>query len=170
MLSDAGMPTVSDPGYGLVAAAAAAGVTVTAIPGPSAVLDRARGLGTAHRPVHVRGLPRRASPGSGRGALRRARRRAAHHGLLRVARPGWRRRSPTWRRRSAPIVAPPCAASSRSCTRRSRAARSPSSSSGPRAGVRGELVHRRGGRAGRARSPSPTPSRRCSSSCARARD
>ncbi len=37
VLSDAGMPTVSDPGYGLVAAAAAAGVTVTAIPGPSAV-------------------------------------------------------------------------------------------------------------------------------------
>ena len=38
VLSDAGMPTVSDPGYGLVAAAAAAGVVVTAIPGPSAVL------------------------------------------------------------------------------------------------------------------------------------
>jgi 16S rRNA (cytidine1402-2'-O)-methyltransferase len=38
VLSDAGMPTVSDPGFGLVAAAAAAGVTVTAIPGPSAVL------------------------------------------------------------------------------------------------------------------------------------
>lgn len=37
VLSDAGMPTVSDPGYALVAAAAAAGVTVTAIPGPSAV-------------------------------------------------------------------------------------------------------------------------------------
>ena len=38
VLSDAGMPTVSDPGYGLVAAAAAAGVAVTVIPGPSAVL------------------------------------------------------------------------------------------------------------------------------------
>lgn len=38
VLSDAGMPTVSDPGYGLVAAAAAAGVDVTAIPGPSAVV------------------------------------------------------------------------------------------------------------------------------------
>jgi 16S rRNA (cytidine1402-2'-O)-methyltransferase len=38
VLSDAGMPTVSDPGFGVVAAAAAAGVTVTAIPGPSAVL------------------------------------------------------------------------------------------------------------------------------------
>ncbi|MBP2437652.1 16S rRNA (cytidine(1402)-2'-O)-methyltransferase [Microbacterium amylolyticum] len=38
VLSDAGMPTVSDPGYGLVHAATAAGVQVTAIPGPSAVL------------------------------------------------------------------------------------------------------------------------------------
>ena len=38
VLSDAGMPTVSDPGYALVAAAADAGVEVTAIPGPSAVI------------------------------------------------------------------------------------------------------------------------------------
>ncbi|MFE6997631.1 16S rRNA (cytidine(1402)-2'-O)-methyltransferase [Microbacterium sp. NPDC057659] len=38
VVSDAGMPAVSDPGYGVVAAAAEAGVTVTAIPGPSAVL------------------------------------------------------------------------------------------------------------------------------------
>ncbi len=38
VLSDAGMPTVSDPGYSLVAQAAAAGVDVVAVPGPSAVL------------------------------------------------------------------------------------------------------------------------------------
>lgn len=38
VLSDAGMPTVSDPGYALVAAAIDAGVQVTALPGPSAVL------------------------------------------------------------------------------------------------------------------------------------
>lgn len=38
LVSDAGMPAVSDPGYRVVAAAAEAGVTVTAIPGPSAVL------------------------------------------------------------------------------------------------------------------------------------
>ncbi len=37
LVTDAGMPTVSDPGYRLVVAAAAAGVPVTAIPGPSAV-------------------------------------------------------------------------------------------------------------------------------------
>ena len=38
VLSDAGMPTVSDPGFPLVQAAAAAGVMVTVIPGPSAVV------------------------------------------------------------------------------------------------------------------------------------
>ncbi|NQX27166.1 16S rRNA (cytidine(1402)-2'-O)-methyltransferase [Microbacteriaceae bacterium VKM Ac-2854] len=38
VLSDAGMPTVSDPGYHLVESAIAAGVTVSCIPGPSAVL------------------------------------------------------------------------------------------------------------------------------------
>ena len=38
VLSDAGMPTVSDPGYHLVQAAIAAGVIVTSVPGPSAVL------------------------------------------------------------------------------------------------------------------------------------
>lgn len=38
VLTDAGMPAISDPGFPLVAAAAAAGVTVTVIPGPSAVL------------------------------------------------------------------------------------------------------------------------------------
>jgi 16S rRNA (cytidine1402-2'-O)-methyltransferase len=37
VVTDAGMPAISDPGYRLVAAAAAAGITVTAVPGPSAV-------------------------------------------------------------------------------------------------------------------------------------
>jgi len=37
LVTDAGMPGVSDPGYRLVAAAAAAGVLVTAVAGPSAV-------------------------------------------------------------------------------------------------------------------------------------
>jgi 16S rRNA (cytidine1402-2'-O)-methyltransferase len=37
LLSDAGMPGISDPGYRLVGAAIAAGVTVTVLPGPSAV-------------------------------------------------------------------------------------------------------------------------------------
>ncbi|MCD4527065.1 16S rRNA (cytidine(1402)-2'-O)-methyltransferase [Nocardioides sp. cx-173] len=38
LVTDAGMPSVSDPGYRLVAAAVEAGVPVTAVPGPSAVL------------------------------------------------------------------------------------------------------------------------------------
>ncbi|HEY5880380.1 MAG TPA: 16S rRNA (cytidine(1402)-2'-O)-methyltransferase [Nakamurella sp.] len=38
LVTDAGMPSVSDPGYRLVAAAAAAGLPVTCIPGPSAVI------------------------------------------------------------------------------------------------------------------------------------
>lgn len=37
VVTDAGMPAVSDPGYRLVAAAAAAGIRVSALPGPSAV-------------------------------------------------------------------------------------------------------------------------------------
>ncbi|MEV1006852.1 16S rRNA (cytidine(1402)-2'-O)-methyltransferase [Streptomyces sp. NPDC049881] len=38
LVTDAGMPSVSDPGYRLVAAAVELGVRVTAVPGPSAVL------------------------------------------------------------------------------------------------------------------------------------
>jgi len=38
LVTDAGMPSVSDPGYRLVTAAVDAGVRVTAVPGPSAVL------------------------------------------------------------------------------------------------------------------------------------
>jgi 16S rRNA (cytidine1402-2'-O)-methyltransferase len=37
LVTDAGMPVISDPGYRLVAAAAQAGIRVTVLPGPSAV-------------------------------------------------------------------------------------------------------------------------------------
>jgi 16S rRNA (cytidine1402-2'-O)-methyltransferase len=37
LITDAGMPAVSDPGFRVVAAAAAAGIRVTVVPGPSAV-------------------------------------------------------------------------------------------------------------------------------------
>ena len=69
VLSDAGMPTVSDPGYGLVAAAAAAGVTVTVIPGPSAVLAALAVSGLPTDRFTFEGfLPRK--PGDRRGVLR----------------------------------------------------------------------------------------------------
>lgn len=38
LITDAGMPSVSDPGYRIVAAAVDAGIRVTTVPGPSAVL------------------------------------------------------------------------------------------------------------------------------------
>ena len=69
VLSDAGMPTVSDPGYGLVAAAAVAGVQVTVIPGPSAVLAALAVAGLPTDRFTFEGfLPRR--PAERRGALR----------------------------------------------------------------------------------------------------
>lgn len=68
LLSDAGMPTVSDPGYGVVAAAAAAGVGVTAIPGPSAVVTALAVSGLPTDRFTFEGfLPRK--PGERRAAL-----------------------------------------------------------------------------------------------------
>lgn len=68
VLSDAGMPTVSDPGYGLVAEAVAQGVTVTAIPGPSAVLTALAISGLPTDRFSFEGfLPRK--PGERRAAL-----------------------------------------------------------------------------------------------------
>ena len=68
VLSDAGMPTVSDPGYGLVAAAVAAGVEVIALPGPSAVLTALAVSGLPTDRFTFEGfVPRR--PGERRSAL-----------------------------------------------------------------------------------------------------
>ncbi|MEM9907622.1 MAG: SAM-dependent methyltransferase, partial [Cyanobacteria bacterium P01_D01_bin.44] len=39
LVSDAGMPGISDPGYELVCACTAAGIVVSPIPGPSAVVS-----------------------------------------------------------------------------------------------------------------------------------
>ncbi|QEW03692.1 16S rRNA (cytidine(1402)-2'-O)-methyltransferase [Microbacterium lushaniae] len=68
VLSDAGMPTVSDPGYGLVSAAARAGVTVTALPGPSAVLMALAVSGLPTDRFAFEGFPPR-KPGERRAAL-----------------------------------------------------------------------------------------------------
>lgn len=63
LVTDAGMPSVSDPGYRLVTAAIAAGVRVTAVPGPSAVLTALAVSGLAVDRFCFEGfLPRRGGP------------------------------------------------------------------------------------------------------------
>jgi len=61
LVTDAGMPSVSDPGLRLVRAAIAAGVRVTAVPGPSAVLTALAVSGLATDRFCFEGfLPRKA--------------------------------------------------------------------------------------------------------------
>jgi 16S rRNA (cytidine1402-2'-O)-methyltransferase len=59
LVSDAGTPLVSDPGYRLVRAAIEAGIVVTAIPGPSAVTAAIAASGLPPHPFRFLGfLPR----------------------------------------------------------------------------------------------------------------
>jgi len=61
LVSDAGMPLVSDPGYRLVRAAIDAGVSVQPVPGPSAVLAAVAASGLATDEFHFGGfLPAKA--------------------------------------------------------------------------------------------------------------
>jgi 16S rRNA (cytidine1402-2'-O)-methyltransferase len=71
LVSDAGMPAVSDPGYRLVRAAAGAGIRVSVIPGPSAVLAAVAVSGLPTDRFSFEGfLPRRAGERAARlGAL-----------------------------------------------------------------------------------------------------
>ena len=67
LVTDAGMPSVSDPGYRLVAAAVEAGVRVTSVPGPSAVLTALAVSGLPVDRFCVEGfLPRKAGERSRR--------------------------------------------------------------------------------------------------------
>lgn len=59
VVSDAGMPTVSDPGYGVVRAAIDAGVDVSVLPGPSAVLAALAVSGLATDRFAFEGFPPR---------------------------------------------------------------------------------------------------------------
>lgn len=68
VLSDAGMPTVSDPGYRLVAEAVRQGVEVTAIPGPSAVVTALAVAGLPTDRFTFEGFPPR-KPGERRSVL-----------------------------------------------------------------------------------------------------
>jgi 16S rRNA (cytidine1402-2'-O)-methyltransferase len=63
LVTEAGMPGVSDPGYRLVAAAAGAGITVTVLPGPSAVTAALAVSGLPSDRFCFEGFPpRRAGP------------------------------------------------------------------------------------------------------------
>lgn len=67
MVTDAGMPSVSDPGFRLVEAAVAEGITVTAAPGPSAVLTALALSGLPTDRFCFEGfLPRKAGERAGR--------------------------------------------------------------------------------------------------------
>jgi 16S rRNA (cytidine1402-2'-O)-methyltransferase len=60
LVSDAGTPLISDPGYRIVAAARERGIQVTPIPGPSALLAALAGAGLATDAFHFAGfLPAR---------------------------------------------------------------------------------------------------------------
>ncbi len=84
LITDAGMPSVSDPGYRLVAAAAEAGLPVTCVPGPSAVTTALAVSGLPSDRFCFEGfLPRKA--GERQGPARPAGRRAAYGGALRGA-------------------------------------------------------------------------------------
>jgi 16S rRNA (cytidine1402-2'-O)-methyltransferase len=56
LISDAGMPTVSDPGQRLVQAVVAAGLRVEGIPGPSAVLTALAASGLPTTPFYFGGF------------------------------------------------------------------------------------------------------------------
>jgi 16S rRNA (cytidine1402-2'-O)-methyltransferase len=56
LVTDAGTPLISDPGYRLVAACRAAGLAVTVIPGPSAILAALAGSGLPPHPFYFGGF------------------------------------------------------------------------------------------------------------------
>ena len=80
LVSDAGTPAISDPGYDLVCAAAAAGIEILAIPGPCAAVAA---LSIAALPTD-RFCFEGFLPARGAARPRGAARRGAHAGVLRV--------------------------------------------------------------------------------------
>ena len=98
LVSDAGMPLVSDPGYALVQGCVAAGLAVEVLPGPVVGDHRARGERAAVRRVALRRLPAAQARRAG-GRLRGARDRRR----VRVAAP--RRRVAGRARRARPRAA-----------------------------------------------------------------
>ena len=164
LVTDAGMPGVQDPGMLLVQKVVSEGLDMTVLPGAVRRAHGARGGRDRRGGLPLRRLPAAARPRAGVVARGVAARAAACSSPSTPA-SGWRGASPCWRR-TCRTPAPPSAASSPRCTRRSCAARCGSSASAipcpaptpvPRAAVRGEITlvidlgrpHRRGDRAAR---------------------
>ena len=84
LVSDAGMPLVSDPGYVLVQGCVAAGLEVEVLPGPSAALAALVASALPAGRVALRRLPAAQAGGAGRGV----RGRAETAGRVRVAAAG----------------------------------------------------------------------------------
>ena len=107
LVTDAGMPSVSDPGYRLVAAAVEAGITVTAVPGPSAVLTALAVSGLPVDRFCFEGfLPRKGGERAGWVSSRTSRARWSSSRPPTAPGP----RSPRWPRPSATTAPPRCAA------------------------------------------------------------
>ncbi len=108
VITDAGMPGVSDPGYRLVRAAVAEGVPVSVVPGPSAVTAALAVSGLPTDRFCFEGFaPRKGRGRAGSGCWRTSPARWCSSSR----RAGWPRPSRRWRTRSAPSVRPRSAAS-----------------------------------------------------------
>lgn len=109
LVTDAGMPSVSDPGYRLVAAAVEKDIRVTAVPGPSAVLTALALSGLPVDRFCFEGFPPRKA-GSGWRGCGRSRTSAGRSSTSR-RRTGSTTPSPPWPRCSALTAGPPSAGS-----------------------------------------------------------
>ena len=105
LVSEAGTPAVSDPGFRLVRAAIDAGARVVPVPGPSAVLAALVASGLPTDRFLFLGFPPR-KPGARRALLGQRARAAGHAGALRIAPPRRARPWPIWRRCWAPTAPP----------------------------------------------------------------
>ena len=92
LVSDAGMPLVSDPGYVLVQGCVAAGLEVEVLPGPSAALAALVASALPSDAGASSGSCRASEPG-----LVEVLRVAGHAWSRSSRRSGWRRRSRCWR-------------------------------------------------------------------------
>ena len=110
LITDAGMPCVSDPGYRLVAAAAEEGLAVTSVPGPSAVITALALSGLPSDRFTFEGFPPEktggARPDAGRAGRPNRGRWCSSRRYTGSPTP-----SPPWSTRSVPTAERPCAGS-----------------------------------------------------------